>query len=114
MDLNKQTLNKQNLLKYIQDLDVYRYYIDEEITNFKSMKSPLRNDDNPSFGFFISKDNDLCFNDFLIGGGDFVRFVQLKLKISYYDALEQICTDFNLTDYFFVTKLLLKLKINLL
>jgi hypothetical protein len=66
------------------------------------MKSPLREkDDNPSFGYFPGENNEIYFKDFVLGGGDFIKFVEIKFGIPYYDAMSRIIIDFSLGDHFF-------------
>src|SRR5690606_38447404 len=44
--------------------------------------------------------NEVCFKDFVLGGGDFVKFVQLKFGLNYFEALSKIAIDFELEEYF--------------
>ena len=75
MDLNskkyleKPLVTKQGILDYIQDIDVYRKYMDgKEVELRGGLHSPLRADPNPSFGFFIGNQYDFpwVFQSFLI------------------------------------------------
>ena len=101
IDLNKKLVTKEGILCYIQDLDIYRYYIGKDIDLAKNIKSPLRDDDeNPSFGFFVGSSNEICFNDFGKTTGDFVKFVELYFGLTYFEALSKIVIDFNLTPHF--------------
>lgn len=101
INLNKKIVSKEGLLVHIQDIDVYRYYTGKEVKLKKALKSPLRDkDDNPSFGYFIGENNEICFNDYNLGGGDFVKFVQLKFGLNYFEALSKIVVDFNLKYHF--------------
>jgi hypothetical protein len=102
MNLNKKLITKEELLKKVSDLDIYKTYApDVEISTGKPIRSPLRKDDNPSFGFFIGENTELLFNDFLLGGGDCIRFVQLLFGDTFFEALSRIVIDFNLTDDFY-------------
>jgi hypothetical protein len=104
IDLNKEIklVSKEGLKEYIQDIDVYHFYTNNQVDLTKSaISSPLREDKNPSFGYFYSpSSNEICFNDFVLGGGDFVKFVQLKFGINFFEALSKIVVDFNLQDKF--------------
>jgi hypothetical protein len=104
MDLNsindRQLVTKELLYDHIKDIDIYNMYMDGKPVHInKAMLSPLRKESNVSFGFFI-KNNEILFNDFTLGGGDCIRFVQLKYKLSFTDALAQIVNDFNLQSHF--------------
>ena len=105
INLNKQMVSKNLLLKYITDLDVYQKYIDQEIIPGKTILSPFRNENNASFGLFKGENNEICFKDFKLGGGDCVKFVQMKFNITYFEALSKIAIDFNMGNDFIVKKL---------
>ena len=82
--LDKPLVTKQGILEYIQDIDVYKKYMDGKDVELRGgLHSPLREDPNPSFGFFIGKDGEVCFKDFVKGSGDFVKFVQMKFNIDF-------------------------------
>lgn len=104
IDLNVELelVSKEGLKKYIQDIDVYHFYTGQQVDlQSSAISSPLREDKNPSFGYFYSKsNNEICFNDFLLGGGDFVKFVQMKFGLNFFEALSKIVVDFGLTDKF--------------
>lgn len=102
INLNKQNVSKEGLLKYISDVDVYRMYTGQEIVFNTSMLSPLRNEDSPSFGYFSNDEDEICFNDYVLGGGDFVRFVELLFGLTFFEALSKIAIDFNIDKHFFV------------
>lgn len=101
INLNKKLVTKEGILTYLQDIDIYRFYSGSEIAITGGLYSPLRDDNKPSFGYFIGENNEICFNDFVLGGGDFVKFVQLKFGLNYFEALSKIVVDFNLTYHFF-------------
>ena len=99
-NLNKKKITKNALLSYIKDIDVYNFYSGKEIELNKTINSPLRDDPTPSFGYFVGETNEICFNDFVLGAGDFIRFVEILLSLSFFEALSQIATDFNLCNHF--------------
>ena len=82
INLNKIQVSKAGLLKYISDTDVYRFYTGKNVELGTGIKSPLGKDSSPSFGYFIGDEGEICFNDYRLGGGDFIKFVQLFLKDS--------------------------------
>lgn len=98
INLNREPelISKEIILRHVQDIEVYQRYVDFQVNTGKPVKSPLRDEENESFGFFIGETGELCFKDFVLGGGDFVRFVQLMFNLSYFEALSQIATDFNI------------------
>ena len=115
IDLNEEIklVSKEGLKKYIEDIDVYHFYTGKQVDlSQTSISSPLREDKNPSFGYFYSQSsNEICFNDFVLGGGDFVKFVQIKFGLNFFEALSKIAVDFNLSDKFIcksITKTLRK------
>lgn len=105
LNLNRVIVTKQGLLTHLQDIDVYRRYTNQEVVLKVAIKSPLRKESNPSFGYFIGESGEICFRDFILGGGDFVKFVQLKFDLNFFEALSKIAIDFELTDDFFVKEL---------
>jgi hypothetical protein len=102
INLNINIVTKAGLLKFIDDISVYRFYTGEEVELKVIKNSPLREDNNPSFGYFVGESGEICFKDWLIGAGDFVKFVQLKFKLNYYEALSKIAIDFGLEEHFIV------------
>lgn len=104
IDLNrrKKLISKSEILNHYQDIDIYRKYLNQEIDIGKPMISPLMKDNKPSLGFFIGENNEICFNDFRIGKGDFVKFVQLLFGLSYFDALSKIAIDMDLDKEYIV------------
>lgn len=108
MDLNnykgKQLVTKSLLFDHIADLDIYNMYMNgQPVVINTSMLSPLRQERNTSFGFFV-KNGELLFNDFLLGGGDCIRFVELLFNESHTSALARVVNDFNLNDHFITAK----------
>jgi len=104
IDLNKKMITKESLMKHINDYEIYCMYMDFPDGNLigSNMNSPLRDDEKPSFGFFIGQSNEICFKDFLIGSGDCIKFVMLKFGLNYFEALSKIAIDANLENHFIV------------
>lgn len=102
---NKELVTKELLYEHISDLDIYNMYMEGKPVHInKAMLSPLRDEKNTSFGFFI-KNKEVLFNDFVLGGGDCIKFVQLKYELTYVEALAKIVNDFELNDYFITTNI---------
>ena len=112
MNLNKELVSKEGLLKYIKDVDVYRYYTGKDVSFGTNMSSPLREDTKNSFGYFVGQTGEICFNDFVLGKGDFVKFVQMKFRLNFFEALSKIVIDLNLTYHFNYKKNIRKSEIN--
>ena len=105
INLNKQMITKQDLLKYVTDIEIFQKYIDEEIIPGRLIYSPLRNERNPSFGFFKGQSGEICFKDFVLGSGDCIKFVQMKFNMTYFEALSKIAIDFDMEDDFIVKQI---------
>lgn len=105
MNLNKQLVEKGLLMRDVSDVDIYKYYAPNlEIELGKRQISPLREENNGSFALFASN-NEILFKDFVLGGGDCIRFVQLKFGYNFNEALSRIVMDFGLTDKYAYTDL---------
>lgn len=100
-NLNKKSVTKEGILCYLKDVDVYRHYSQQEVKLKGNILSPLRVEKRPSFGYFVGESGEICFNDFILGSGDFVKFVELKFGLTFFEALSKIVVDFNLTNHFF-------------
>lgn len=101
LNKTKQYLSKQEIFKYVDDWNIYNFYIgDSNLTINKAISSPLRSDEKPSFALFVGESTEICFKDFNITAGDCIKFVQLKFGLNYYEALSKIAIDFNFdSDY---------------
>lgn len=102
----KEFITKENILKHYQDVDIYQKYTTLKIQLGVAMLSPLMKDNKPSFGFFKGTTGEICFKDFRLGKGDFVKFVQLLKGCTYFEALSQIAIDFDLNDKYLCKKLI--------
>lgn len=94
----KQLISKYEILKYFNEIEIFQHYIDDEVMLGKVILSPLRREKKPSFGFFLGLGNEVCFNDFLLGKGDFIKFLMLRDGLTYFEALSKVANDFNLQD----------------
>lgn len=112
INLNKKLVTKESLLKEIDDWDIFKLYIKEDIDLKKNISSPLRTgDDRPSFGLFIGENAEICFNDFVLGKGDCIKFVMLKFGLNFFEALSKIVIDANL-EHNFIIKNTFKTNVN--
>lgn len=89
-------LTKEFVISNVPVRNIFKYYFGEfRIGGIYS--SPFRKDKNPSFGFVISKEGEIFARDF--GSKetwDCIRFVSCLFNVSYKDALNKICIDFNI------------------
>jgi hypothetical protein len=98
LNKEKQLISKSEILKYFNELEIFQHYIDDEVMLGKVILSPLRRENNASFGFFVGEGNEICFNDFKLGKGDFIQFLRLRDGLTYFEALSKVANDFNLQD----------------
>ena len=87
----------EEILKRTTEYDIYRYYIGKNFKIGHIMSSPLRADNNPSFGIFkSSKSGELLFKDHATGeSGNCIKFLMLLYetrgdRITYNKALKII------------------------
>lgn len=105
INLNKQYVTKELLLRYLNEYDIFSHYLEEPIELGKNVKSPFYKDNTPSLGFFMGEGNEICFNDFKLDiKGDCVKFVQMRYNLTYFEALSKIAIDFNMDDQFIVKR----------
>jgi len=102
INLNLKPITKELLLEKITDLEIYRMYMDEDVSTKGNISSPLREDKKNSFGFFKGKSGEICFNDFVLGSGECIKFVMLKFGLSWFEALSKIALDACLEDQFII------------
>lgn len=105
--VDKHLVKSENILKYVSEYEIYCRYINRDVPFNKSIISPFIRSDghfekHPSFNLYVHN-NKVLFNDFVSGGGDVFKFVQLFFNnITFHEALLQIITDFNLEEYFLI------------
>jgi len=105
INLNKKLVTKELLLKHVLDIEIYLHYSKQNVVIKKPMLSPLRTELTPSFGYFMGESGEICFNDFKLGKGDCIKFVQIMFDLNYFEALSKIVIDFKLTDKFYYKNL---------
>lgn len=92
-------ITEEDILSRTTEYDIYSHYIGYKVPINTKFNSPLRKDDNPSFGLFIAKKtNRLLFKDLSTGeSGNCFKFVKLLRHLgSYREALKEINRDLNL------------------
>jgi len=72
-------IDKETILSHYTEYDIYAYYLGKNFKIGDVFNSPLRVDNNPSFGIFKASNGHLLFKDLGSGeSGDWIKFVQLK------------------------------------
>jgi hypothetical protein len=102
INLNSKTITKELLLNKLTDIEIYKMYLPKDTEMSGISHSPFRDDLKPSFGFFVGKSGELCFNDFVLGSGDCIKFVMLKFGLSFFEALSKIALDAGLESEFII------------
>lgn len=91
-------LTKSYLLTKYSEEQYMSYYIQHPINN-KIFKSPLRNDKNPTCGFYRNIRGELIFHDFATGQHlNFIGVVRELYHLNYNQALQQIASDFHIKE----------------
>lgn len=93
-NVKEEWISKKTLFKYINEYDIYHYYIGQ-FTLGKSMSSPFRRDNNPSFNIFINFNGDLSFMDYKLGSGNAITFVGFMENVSYFQAMSILNERYN-------------------
>lgn len=96
---------EDELLKLIPSYEIFKFYLQQEISFKNLIISPLREegqrDNRPSFSLFQydKNPNIIFYNDFGTGDkGNAVKFVSKMFKISIHDAIEKILKDISIRD----------------
>lgn len=101
----KPHISREIILDKLSPIEIFRNYIPDNFVINKPFSSPLRVDDTPSFSIYESKDT-ILYNDFVLGGGDCLRFVKELFGFSsWYDTYSRIAIDFQLDKDYAVRKL---------
>jgi 5S rRNA maturation endonuclease (ribonuclease M5) len=97
-NINTLPLNTNNILKFINDEDIFRKYINHDFKIGEVFSAEYRDDKKPSFGIYWNDHtNKLMYKDLSKKyGGDCFSYVQLIYKCDFWKALEIINSDFKL------------------
>jgi hypothetical protein len=89
-------ISETDILAKVTEYDIFSYYIGGSIKIGKIMNSPLRKDNNPSFGIYKSKSSgSLLFKDLSTGDtGNCFKLVSLLFNTTYKKALLKVRADF--------------------
>lgn len=90
-------LTLEKIRDKIDDYQMFSYYIGHDFKLGEAIKSPLREDNSPSWTVFKSREGNLLYKDFATGkSGGIIEFVTKKFSLNFREALELIDRDFNL------------------
>jgi hypothetical protein len=95
----KPDLTVDYILGHFSQEQIMQHYLKVPIKLQSRFLSPLREDKNPTCGFFYNKEGSLIFKDFagFLSGGCF-KIVMHIYNCSFHEALEIIANDFGLID----------------
>lgn len=91
-------LNKENLLKYVHQEEIFERYLGISVELGKKYINPFRDDKTPDCSFYYSASQILYFIDFACRdcGGDCWNIVQQYYSCDYYNALRHVNKDFGI------------------
>lgn len=98
MDLINFILNEALIFKYIDEYDVFEYYLGEDLELGELVSSPLREDTSPSFNLFKHYSGKIYWKDFAYGYGDCIKLIEELFNIDRVYAIEKLCNDFDLVN----------------
>ena len=89
-------VTKEFILSRLDQVQILEYYLGIRVNN-KSVRSPLRKDNNPSCSFWANGSGTIYFKDWAQGfSGDWIKIIQYKYGLNYQEALQRCAEDFNL------------------
>jgi hypothetical protein len=100
LDFNdaKISLTADDILQKISEYDIFKFYCKNFIDIDKSFCSDLRIDNNPGCRIYLNSNNQLKYKDFASGDNyNCWNYVMNKFNCTYYEALNIISNDFNLS-----------------
>lgn len=94
-NIKEEYITTQNILKCIDEYDIYAYYLGAFNVN-SIFSSPFRKDNNASFGIFINAKGELIYNDYKLGGGNVWTFVGYMENCNFLQVLGILNNRYNL------------------
>ena len=91
-------LHSEEILKRVSELDIFRFYIGQDILLNRTMLSPLRGENRASFNLYQTRKGRIRFKDFAGEEGSVFDFIMLLFNCDYETALKKICVDMNLAE----------------
>lgn len=98
-------ITRDDILEHTTQEAIFDRYLDYPgaLPIGKTINSPFRKDNIPSFGMFYNSSRQLIYNDFALGGGDCFQFVKYLHGLrNNYEVYSRIAIDFMLDAYFTV------------
>lgn len=96
-DLGEKKLTTQDILNKVSEESLFKYYTQEEVDN-KLHTSKLRQDNNPTCGYFRGNSGRLYIKDFATGSSfDIFAYIQRLYSCSFAKAIRIIANDFNIS-----------------
>lgn len=90
-------ITKEDILKRINEEDLWKYYISSFKEIGKPFSSELREDKHPSCNIFVSNNNRLLYKDFSYDKTyDIFEYIKEKYSCNYQECLNIIINDFSL------------------
>jgi hypothetical protein len=89
-------LTKANILARVSESYIMKHYLGFEFELGRAYKSPIREDSNPSFALYRTKDGSIKFKDFNGAQGSCFDLVMLLHSLDYPDCLQRINMDLGL------------------
>lgn len=87
-------LSIEKILTKTNHYSIFKYYLSQPIKINKPISSPFREDRNPSWNLFQTKEGEILYKDFATGeSGGVIKFVQKLFVLNYKQALEKIWDD---------------------
>jgi hypothetical protein len=89
-------ITKEYIIDHLDQVQILEYYLGIKVQE-KKVRSPLRQDNNPSCSFKANGNGVIYFKDWAQGfTGDWIKIIQYKYGLTYQQALEKCAEDFNL------------------
>ena len=95
----KETLSINDILKYISEYDIFKYYC----KNFEDIEisfcSELRVDNKPGCRIYITGENTLRYKDFASGENyNCWNYIMIKYGCTFYESLDIVANDFKISN----------------
>lgn len=96
----KPILTYEIILKLVNSIKLWEFYTKEEVIIGKKILSPIREESNPSAGYFKTYDGSILLKDFGTGRVyNIFQFLREKYNLTLEEILKKIDLDFNLGYY---------------
>tara|TARA_R110002051_G_scaffold325794_1_gene431370 strand:+ start:6143 stop:7177 length:1035 start_codon:yes stop_codon:yes gene_type:complete len=86
-------LSKDAILDRTSEAEIMRHYIGFDFTTNRAFKSPLRDDERPSFAVYYNESKELRFKDFNGAQGTCFDLVMVLYNLSFIEAMARVNQD---------------------